>query len=269
MQLHVLIRTINHAPETPRKPLVRGSPDHPSANTPQSAPTGRFTHPASKCGGHRTCTFEYFSGGRGHGPTRSDRCNRPMARKKLTIVTEARYPRGIGSDRSYRLISPMNSGINYPYRLWCAELGICRHSLPQCFQGQVAPQMPEPQQNRPYTHTQTAHVPVRFRSLFPPLSNTTLASRALAALWPWSRDAYPGLMRLRAWLMDCSPETAHAYRRLPLPKMRARIMADRLQSKIDELSRIVAELRAYAGSADKLPQSAHLPKAPRVEPPPD
>ncbi len=98
----------------------------------------------------------------------------------------------------------------------------------------------------------TAVTPLRFRTLFPSRKYVTLADQCLAALFPWRRAEYPGVVRLRGWLMGVDPRTALEYRkRKPLPWSTARTMAGHLEAKASELLRLAAECRAYADQSSQ------------------
>lgn len=116
---------------------------------------------------------------------------------------------------------------------------------------------------QPYRERNPHHVPKRFRSLFGQPSGPEIAERALRIVWPWGRAEYPGLGRLRGWLMGgVSVKTADRYRRA-LPRSRARVMADRLEGIASGILAMVAELRAYA---DGGPAAGSLSR-PKVPPP--
>lgn len=106
------------------------------------------------------------------------------------------------------------------------------------------------------------YTPVRFRSLFPVSEYRAFHRRALAALWPWRRRAYPGQYRLLGWLVGVSePGTIETYSKLELlPRFRYAVIAERLEAKISELQALAFEARALAGDAPKA-------SAPKVAPP--
>lgn len=96
-------------------------------------------------------------------------------------------------------------------------------------------------------------VPARHRRIFPNRTPSgPVLNRALLALWPWRCREYPGLERLASWLLGASSlELARKYRKVPPSRNRARIVADRLRSKISELSALVVELDAIAAKPDR------------------
>lgn len=117
------------------------------------------------------------------------------------------------------------------------------------------------------------YVPLRFRALFVPPTSQSLIDRVCAAWFPWSRDQYPGLQRLRAWLLGAMRvETANRYRgkrALKLPAFRARIVANHLMAKAEELRDLAEELRAYAAARDATAKTGCVVrKVPLVAPPP-
>jgi hypothetical protein len=93
----------------------------------------------------------------------------------------------------------------------------------------------------------TGHISLRRRRLFVEPIGPGLVDRATALLWPWSVRSYPGIGRLRAWLLDVPVTTAAKYREW-LPRMRAVVLADRLRAKRDEIDALIAELEAYAAA---------------------
>ena len=113
----------------------------------------------------------------------------------------------------------------------------------------------------------------RVRVLFPkPASNRNLFRRASDALWPWGRSEYPGVTRLRAWLLGMNNlESARAYcKRKVLPRVRAGVVLSKLRAKRAELDALIAELEPLAGRAQQVGPSSEgkLSKVrPSVAPP--
>lgn len=95
---------------------------------------------------------------------------------------------------------------------------------------------------------QNGVTPARFRQLFVNNAPKNLLDKALFALWSWKRWEYPGLARLRAWLIDADAPTASQYRLIPLPAVRSRIAAAKLRAKATELWTIAEELEAHAAT---------------------
>ncbi len=105
----------------------------------------------------------------------------------------------------------------------------------------------------------------RFRTLFPQPSAKSILHRACEVLWPWGYRQYPGVMRLRAWLVDVPVATGATYGKIPLPKSRVKILLAKLVSKRDELDRMIFEVQALL---DAVPKKDASPK-PVIAPPPD
>lgn len=126
----------------------------------------------------------------------------------------------------------------------------------------------ETQQIREETPIEWHHLRrLRTRGLFPPSLTANLVDVATAALFPWSRKDYPGVMRLRAWLMGGIPVTsASAFRRVGPSKRVWLAMAQRLRVKACELVALAAKCEEEAGC---IPEPFRFKSKPRpdVKPP--
>lgn len=92
----------------------------------------------------------------------------------------------------------------------------------------------------------------RDRSLFATIAIRNVADRAMQVLWPWSREEYPGRMRLRAWLLGLENlNSARQYSRIKLPKLRVAFLADRLRQKRDEIDAVILELETLLADGKK------------------
>lgn len=66
-------------------------------------------------------------------------------------------------------------------------------------------------------------------------------------LWPWGHREYPGVQRLRAWLLGVSNlGTADRYAQVQAPRMRLRIVSAKLRAKASELLALADELDGLA-----------------------
>ena len=111
------------------------------------------------------------------------------------------------------------------------------------------------------------HRPKPVRVLFPKPPSGKTVDRAIWALFPWKVSTYPGVMRLRAWLMGDIPVTsATAFRKVGPSKRVWLAMAQRLEAKAAELSALASECRAEAGLIKPPPIFRSKPR-PDVKPP--
>lgn len=122
-------------------------------------------------------------------------------------------------------------------------------------------------QNRIREPRDVGHVPLRARVLFQPPMTNGLVDRVVASLWPWTVRRYPGIRRLRAWLLGCGVVTGDAYRKR-VPRSRALLMAGKIETKAAELLALASELRAYAAGGSPARSLDAVQRRPVVVPPP-
>lgn len=116
--------------------------------------------------------------------------------------------------------------------------------------------------------TDAGVVPIRKRHLFPVRASENPIVRACAVLWPWANREYPGVVRLRAWLLGMSNlDSVATYAKLRVvPASRLRAVASRLRAKASEVLAMADELEHLAGTGPYPDTSKGLSK-PQVAPP--
>ena len=108
---------------------------------------------------------------------------------------------------------------------------------------------PDPGRYRHTRRIDAVLLPVKSRKLFPNRHSRNAIENACATVWPWSYQQYPGVQRLRAWLMGMTNvESAAAYcKRVEVPKVRLRIAAGKLRAMASSLIASADALDRLAG----------------------
>ncbi len=127
--------------------------------------------------------------------------------------------------------------------------------------------MAEATENQPTALKDLAHVPIRFRCLFPVVRSKNPIVRACAVLWPWPRYAYPGVVRLRAWLLGMTNlDSVARYARIEVPTPRLAFVVSRLKEKRSDLDLIIHEIEVLIDERSKV-SKVRVSKIPKVLPP--